>query len=1001
MPDDFSLPDDSLDARLGPIMDEFTERLKCGQRPTDEEYTRRYPDLAGILPEKFDTLRRIVPPALVTEPPHEELVSACVGDYRILRRINSGGMGEVYEAEQCSLKRRVALKVLPFAATLNAHQLQRFQREAEMAAQLHHTNIVPVYAVGCDRGIHYYAMQYIDGQNVAEVIQGLRHLSRLATASPDSTAEPRSQLASELASGRWEAADGGPPDGDPTGPYMPAPLRSPTGAAERATPVAGKRKTARPTQQAAFFQTVARLGIKAAEALEYAHQMGVIHRDIKPANLLLDGRGNLWITDFGLAHHKDHAGLSETGVPLGTLRYMSPEQARAKRGWVDPRTDVYSLGATLYEVLTLAPVFEGGDRDELLVQIAHEEPQPPQRLNPALPADLETIVLKALNKDVGSRYATAQEMADDLRRFLEDKPILAKRPTLGERLGKWTRRHKNLVAAAGVMFGVILVVLVVSTVLIWVALEKRNAALQEAQKVEDSAGQAIDDAYTKVLSDLLENLPGRAKLQLEFLEKALRFYGQLSQKRSTGLKARRERGRAYHRIGNIQWKLGEFDRAKDAYNQAIDTLTQLQREFPTDLDCQDGLARTHNSMGRFQFELEDFPNAVQAHREAVKQYELLVQNAPEVRAYKEEHATSYFYLVVALEKVPRAREAKETYEQAIRIYQELLSEQLPALPAIGAGVVALGAPLLRTTPFPVVAALLTGRAELSRDVDLDCLAESYERLGYLHEKVQRYPEAQDAYREAIGWRRERIRRSSVVTLKDRQRLGISYHNLGAMLRDANQFPEAEQAFRLALPFWERLAEDFPTQASFWYELGRTQYFLAYALRGQKKNRDDALKGRKEKLAEACTLLEQAIRSQQTAQNFNYRSRDCLQILRNSHRDLVYMLLGGIGDHAKAARVTAELSRLPLPGPDHWGYSFDYATFLSRCLGLAQKDPELTAGQRDELLEIYARDALYWLKQALEKGRGDGTFLKMLKEEPHLQPLRERADFLEFLRRAEG
>src|SRR5262249_43943686 len=230
------------------------------------------------------------------------------------------------------------------------------------------------------------------------------------------------------------------------------------------TPPGGMLSTERSTKQPAYFRSIARLGVQAAEALEHAHSFGIIHRDIKPANLLVDGRGTLWVTDFGLARLQNEVGLTLTGDLLGTLRYMSPEQALGKQGLVDQRSDIYSLGATLYELFTLQPVCPGDDRQEVLRQIEQEEPQPPRGLNAAMPADLETIVLKALVKEPDGRYATAQALADDLRRFLEDKPIQAKRPTSWQRIRKWVRRHQALVVTAGVATVIILLTLVVALV---------------------------------------------------------------------------------------------------------------------------------------------------------------------------------------------------------------------------------------------------------------------------------------------------------------------------------------------------------------------------------------------------------------------------------------------------------------------------------------------------------------------------------------------------------
>src|SRR5262245_15733343 len=392
-----------------------------------------------------------------------------LGDFRIVRELGRGGMGVVYEAEQISLGRRVALKVLALAATLDSKQLHRFKNEAQAAAGLQHQNIVPVYAVGCERGVHYYAMQFVDGQTLAGLIEDLR-FSIL-----DLQKQPR------------EAGEPSPPHDARSGSSVlrVAAIENQKSNIENSTAVA--LTTEHSIKNPEFFHTVARLGIQAAEALEHAHSMGVVHRDIKPANLLVDVRGNLWITDFGLARLPTDVGLTLSSDVLGTLRYMSPEQALAKHGLVDHRTDIYSLGVTLYEILTLRPVFDGRDRQELLQKIASEEPRLPSALNPALPTELETIVLKAMAKEPEGRYPAAQELADDLRRFLDNRPILAKRPTLLQRARKWARRHRSFVLAAVIMLIVAVIGLALSTWLIWRAEQRTEAALHDAQTERERA----------------------------------------------------------------------------------------------------------------------------------------------------------------------------------------------------------------------------------------------------------------------------------------------------------------------------------------------------------------------------------------------------------------------------------------------------------------------------------------------------------------------------------
>jgi serine/threonine protein kinase/Flp pilus assembly protein TadD len=413
--------------------------------------------------EHADRLRRLLPTVRVmaelgsaaggSAPPpgtEREPVPGVLGDFRIIREVGRGGMGVVYEAEQVSLGRRVALKVLPLAATMDARQLQRFHNEARAAAGLHHTNIVPVHAVGCERGVHYYAMQFIEGRTLADFI-----------------AQQRRESVQEV----------------PTTPVAEA-------AASATTAPPAAQATSVAPRDAAYFRRAAEWGIQAAEALDCAHTLGVVHRDVKPGNLLVDAAGRLWVTDFGLAQVQSDARLTMSGDLVGTLRYMSPEQALAKRVVIDHRTDIYSLGATLYELLTLQPAYSGNDRQELLRQIAFEEPQPPRRVERAIPAELEVIVLKALEKNPAERYGTAQELADDLRRWLDDRPIQARRPSVVQRLRRWVWRRRAAVRAAAAVL--LLATLLAASVGLW-SLQKRAGAQAQARAALDEAARYLQD----------------------------------------------------------------------------------------------------------------------------------------------------------------------------------------------------------------------------------------------------------------------------------------------------------------------------------------------------------------------------------------------------------------------------------------------------------------------------------------------------------------------------
>jgi WD40 repeat protein/serine/threonine protein kinase len=455
------------ESTLAALVDELTDRLQAGEIVDLEAFIGRHPEHAQALRQLAPALEMMgelkrsgawdaASSGISGREPRPEM--GVLGDFRIIREIGRGGMGIVYEARQLSLDRRVALKVLPLAAALDSKQLQRFQLEAHAAACLHHTNIVPVHAVGCERGVPFYAMQYIEGRSLAQLIGELRRLEGLdpvdmpgsapfdiASSTPAAArigGPPASETERPLdrdATGSWGQQREGP------GPMTPSPCPEPG----IPTPRPGGDSSCRSsTRGREYVRTVAQFGVQVAEALDHAHTRGILHRDIKPANLLLDDQGQLWVADFGLAQIQGSPGLTLTGDILGTLRYMSPEQALGKRVVVDGRTDIYSLGITLYELLALRPAIDGHDRVEILRKIADAEPAPLRRLNPAVPRDLETIVRKAMAKEPSGRYATARELADELRRFLEGKPIQARQVGPWQRLVLWARRRPAEAALA-------------------------------------------------------------------------------------------------------------------------------------------------------------------------------------------------------------------------------------------------------------------------------------------------------------------------------------------------------------------------------------------------------------------------------------------------------------------------------------------------------------------------------------------------------------------------
>jgi serine/threonine-protein kinase len=494
---------------LGQLAEEFLARYRRGERPALTEYTARHPELAEQILELFPAL--VMMEEVRPSPPSAAAAGAtgpprCLDEYRLVREIGRGGMGVVYEAEQESLGRRVALKILATEVASNPKHVERFQREARAAARLHHTNIVPVFAVGEEGGTHYYVMQYIQGGPLDEVLPELRRLraeaAHRAGAAPDRglPVQEGKPSAADVAQSLWHgrfhtAGSPSPPeagnadkltrrdDAASTPPSPPRPSGKTPGAPGSSGPLSDRQRP--------YVKSVAHVGAQAADALEYAAGQGVLHRDVKPSNLLLDVWGTVWLTDFGLAKTTGTPDLTRTGDLLGTLHYMAPERFR---GHADVRSDVYSLGLTLYELLALRPAFDAADQAQLIGRITSVEPPRLDKLNPQLPRDLVTIVHKAMAKDPADRYQTAGALAEDLRCFLDDRSIVARRASLPEQAWRWCRRNPTMAALLAALLALLLVATGGGVWLIRQQAERQAEAVRQEEALRKDVDMALAQA---------------------------------------------------------------------------------------------------------------------------------------------------------------------------------------------------------------------------------------------------------------------------------------------------------------------------------------------------------------------------------------------------------------------------------------------------------------------------------------------------------------------------
>ncbi len=898
--------------RLTQVLDEFLRRLEAGEKPNSDELAAAHPDLAEHLRRYIESLRSLQDAAGGFGMPIDFANARDgqrLGDFRLIREIGRGGMAVVYEASQVSIGRLVALKVLPIAAMLDGKQLARFRNEALALGQLEHPHIVPIYAVGEDRGTHFFAMRLIEGIALDGVIDAL---------------------------------------GDRK--FVPEPTSSAAVALAQLS-----------TRHPLWFQQVARLVVPIAKALHAAHELGIVHRDIKPSNLLIDRGGKPWVADFGLARWQTETALTRTGEIVGTVRYMSPEQARGGSVPVDHRTDVYSLGITLYELVTLHRAFDRADGPHLLAQIQNEGPPPPHRFTPDIPAALENVILKAIAPSRDDRYATAQEFADDLERFLAGKRTVARSVTLSERFGKFIRRRRQ--AAISVAAGMVLLTVasLVATGLIYQEKIKKDAALADSNRNYQKVREVLD-RFGAQLADQLESVPGAEDVRRSLLLSTIDYYRDFIRQSGSNDGLRNELATALNKIALLTEHVGTDDEALACHEGARSAFEQLAKDEPEHIGHLANLALCENNLGLLLGRMGRADEAENRFRQAIeRERRVIAMRASEPR-FGRDLALMLNNLGLLLGDQGRRDDAARAYQAAIELHEQLARNNAWAKSADGQ----LANRYLAATHANIAALQEertpeAGRRSYVRSVsilrslvehfpgqsDLLCdLALTFNNFGAMQSRLNEHMAAAESYREAINLLQSLVA-ASPTSIPFRRDLSLSLNNRGLALARDGRSADAELAFRQAAEIRQVLVSEHPDSVHDVTSLGGIWNNLGMMLEGQQQP-DRAL-----------TAYAQALKIQRgnvTQESMLPRSRDYLD------RTLVNFirLSRGQGQLDQALKLAQQRRDLWSDQPERlWSAAIDFAE-------IARQDAK-SSGNFSETHRVALRQAAEAFRSSLRCG----------------------------------